>query len=88
MIARSHQEGGLRPTLRAYLNSCHEMGPFHETGDDYHQPHGFCVTFATRPCCYELKRLNLTGLKKLALIIVVALQVKKNHDKALSRSNW
>lgn len=86
MIAQSHQEGGLRPTLIAYSNSCHGMGLFHESGDDDHQPHGFCVTFATKPCCSEpLRLVNLwywTGLKRSVLINVVALQVKENHGMA------
>lgn len=90
MIAQSHQEGGLRPTLIAYSNSCHEMRLFHEGGDDDLQPRGFCGTFATKPCCSEPQRLaNLwTGLKRFVLISVVALQVKENHGMAWSRSNW
>ena len=77
MIVQSHQEGGLRSALIAYLNSCHGTGLFHESGDNDHQPH------ATKACCSELQRLvNLwywTGLKRSILINVVALQVKENH---------
>lgn len=72
----------------AYSNSCHEMGFFHESGDDDLQPHGFCATFATKPCCSEPQCLVTlcywTGSKRFALIIVVALQVKENHDMAWS----
>ena len=77
VIAQSHQEGGLRPTLIAYSNSCHEMRLFHESGDDDLQPRGFCGTFATKPCCSERSANLWTGL-----------QVKENHGMAWSRSNW